>query len=133
MKNDKEILPAIGVESLIVTVRWQKVVLDSHLARLYGVQTKILNKAVRRNPDRFPSDFMFRLSAEDYQSLRFQFGTLKRGHHSKYLPLAFSEHILPSGQKVSVSCIKRDGKYYVHPDFTVHIMKIPHTQVQRIK
>jgi len=65
--------------------------LDSYLAKLYEVTTSNLNKAVRRNPERFPSDFMFQLNASEYQSLRFQFGILKRGQHSKYLPLAFTE------------------------------------------
>ena len=60
-------------------------------AALYGVETKNLNKAVRRNHDRFPADFMFQLTAEEAGSLRFQFGTLKRGQHFKYLPYAFTE------------------------------------------
>lgn len=65
--------------------------LDSDLARLYCVATKQLNRQVRRNPRRFPPDFMFQLSREEYRSLRFQFGTLKRGRHSTYLPLVFTE------------------------------------------
>ena len=65
--------------------------LDRDLAELYEVATKNLNKAVARNIDRFPPDFMFRLSRKEYASLRFQFGTLKRGRHSKYLPYAFTE------------------------------------------
>lgn len=60
--------------------------LDSDLAELYEVLTKNLNKAVSRNIESFPADFMFQLTAEEYRSLRFQFGTLKRGAHSKYLP-----------------------------------------------
>jgi hypothetical protein len=50
-----------------------------------------VKRAVRRNIDRFPSDFMFELTKEEYNSLRRQFGTLKRGEHSKYLPMAFAE------------------------------------------
>ena len=65
--------------------------LDKDLAGLYGVLTKNLNKAVARNMDRFPADFMIRLTRKEYDSLRFQFGTLKKGKHSKYLPLAFTE------------------------------------------
>ena len=65
--------------------------LDSALAELYGVETKQLKRAVRRNVRRFPSDFMFELTKAEYESLRYQFGTLKRGEHSKYLPLAFTE------------------------------------------
>ena len=66
---------------------------DADLAELYGVPTKVFNQAVRRNVDRFPEDFMFRLSREEADSLRSQFVTLKaeRGKHSKYLPIAFTE------------------------------------------
>ncbi|MDO8580942.1 MAG: ORF6N domain-containing protein, partial [Candidatus Omnitrophota bacterium] len=53
--------------------------------------TKNLNKAVTRNFDRFPADFMIRLTKKEYDSLRFQIGTLKKGAHSKYLPYAFTE------------------------------------------
>jgi hypothetical protein len=70
------------------------VLLDADLAALYGVTTKRFNEQVRRNAARFPGDFMFRLSAEEWDSLRSQFATLKtgRGEHRKYLPLAFTEH-----------------------------------------
>jgi hypothetical protein len=79
------------IEHAILLIRGQKVMLDRDLARLYGVQTKILNKAVSRNLDRFPADFMFQLTPEEQDSLRFQFGTLKRGQHSKYLPFVFTQ------------------------------------------
>ncbi len=80
------------LDRLIYEVRGRKVILDRDLAQLYGVATKNLNKAVGRNCDRFPEDFMFRLTREEFNSLRFQFGTLKRGQHVKYLPYAFTEH-----------------------------------------
>jgi phage regulator Rha-like protein len=75
-------------------VRGEKVLRDSALARLYGVETKALNRAVKRNADRFPPDFVFQLSREEAASLRFQFGTLElgRGQHRKFLPYAFTEH-----------------------------------------
>lgn len=60
------------------------------LAELYGVSTGNLNKAVTRNIKRFPDDFMFQLTKKEYESLRFQFGTLKRGQHAKYLPKVFT-------------------------------------------
>lgn len=65
--------------------------LDRDLAALYGVTTGNLNKAVQRNPERFPADFMFRLTTEEAGSLRFQFGSLKRGHRFKYLPYVFTQ------------------------------------------
>ena len=76
---------------VILLIRGQKVLLDMDLADLYAVETKILKRAVRRNQDRFPSDFMFELTPEEYRLLRCQIGTLKCGQHAKYLPLAFTE------------------------------------------
>jgi len=75
----------------ILVIRRQKVMLDSVLAELYDVETKVLKRAVRRNIERFPEDFMFELTNEEYNSLRSQYGTLKRGAHSKYPPMAFTE------------------------------------------
>lgn len=82
------------IESKIHLVRGQKVMLDSDLAELYGVTTKRLNEQVRRNADRFPEDFMFSLSSEEFDLLRSHFATLKtgRGQHRKYLPYVFTEH-----------------------------------------
>ncbi|HEV8585121.1 MAG TPA: ORF6N domain-containing protein [Methylomirabilota bacterium] len=85
----------IAVERLITTVRGQRVILSTDLAAIYAVKTKALNQAIRRNEDRFPADFMFRLSPVDVAALsrsRSQFVTLKRGFNIKYLPLAFTEH-----------------------------------------
>ena len=79
------------IESIILFIRGQKVILDRDLAELYGVTTGNLNKAVSRNLDRFPPDFMFQLRQEEYETLRFQFGILARGRHSKYRPYAFTE------------------------------------------
>ncbi|HZX36211.1 MAG TPA: ORF6N domain-containing protein [Thermodesulfobacteriota bacterium] len=81
------------IEKKILLIRGHKVMLDSDLAVLYGVTTKRLNEQVRRNLRRFPSDFMFQLTAEEIESLRSQFATLKtgRGRHRKYLPYVFTE------------------------------------------
>jgi hypothetical protein len=75
----------------ILKVRGHKVLLDADLAALYGVETKVLKRNVRRNIERFPADFLFELTRSEYNSLRSQFGTLKRGEHSKYAPMAFTE------------------------------------------
>ena len=74
------------IEQVILLIRGQRVMLDRDLAALYGVETKNLNKAVRRNLDRFPADFMFQLTLDEAQACaasRFQFGTLKRGQNIK--------------------------------------------------
>jgi len=75
----------------IMDIRGDRVMLDHNLAALYGVETKQLKRAVRRNIHRFPPDFMFELTREEYNSLRSQIGTIKRGEHSKYFPMAFTE------------------------------------------
>jgi hypothetical protein len=75
---------AISEEAIITkifVIRGQKAIIDSDLAILYGVETKYLKRQVKRNIDRFPEDFMFELTKEEYSSLRSQFGTLKQGAH----------------------------------------------------
>jgi len=85
-------LPVENITSKIYFIRDHKVMLDRDLAELYGVETKQLKRAVRRNIDRFPSDFMFQLTIKERNSLRCQFGTLEgKGKHSKYLSMAFTE------------------------------------------
>ncbi len=81
------------VESLIRIIRGYKVILDTDLAALYEVETKVLNQAVRRNMDRFPEDFMFQLSIEEAESLRSQSVTSNAARGGRrYLPYAFTEH-----------------------------------------
>jgi hypothetical protein len=70
----KEIIPIERITRLIFVLRKQKVMLDSDLATLYGVPTGHLNRAVKRNPNRFPADFMFQLTAEDVENLKSQVG-----------------------------------------------------------
>jgi hypothetical protein len=102
----------VQVERRIYLIRGEKVMLDYDLAFLYGVETKVLNRAVKRNIDRFPSDFFFQLTVDeldslrcqigtsktasrgDWTNLRFQIGTSRRGSHGgrRYLPYAFTEH-----------------------------------------
>jgi len=89
----KEIVPQQILESKIFMMRGHKVMLDRDLAQLYGVETKVLNRTVRRNLDRFPEDFMFPLTRAEYaELLRCQIGTLERGKYSKYFPYAFTEN-----------------------------------------
>jgi hypothetical protein len=81
-----------SVEKMIYLIRGQKVMLDSDLAELYEIDTRQLNRQVRRNLNRFPSDFMFELSSEEYQSLMCQNGTSKKGRGGRQkLPLVFTE------------------------------------------
>jgi phage regulator Rha-like protein len=92
MNENTGIAAVEQIEQAILLLRGQKVMLDRDLAALYGVETKNLNKAVRRNLDRFPADFMFQLTPEEADSCsRFQIGTLKRGQNIKYLPYAFTQ------------------------------------------
>lgn len=89
----RAIQPAVSVEPLILTVREQRIILDSELARLYGVETKALNRAVQRNLDRFPGDFLFQLARAESANLKRQFGASSSGHGGRRkLPWAFTEH-----------------------------------------
>ena len=91
---DQSLLSEETISNKIYFIRGQKVMLDSDLAILYGVETKVLKQAVKRNLSRFPEDFMFELSKFEYDSSRSQIVTLKngRGSNLKYLPFAFTEH-----------------------------------------
>ncbi|MBL7663868.1 MAG: ORF6N domain-containing protein [Bacteriovoracaceae bacterium] len=83
------------IEKIIYIVRGQRVMLDSDLAKLYGVETKVLNQAVKRNSERFPSDFMFQPTFSELASLRSQFVTLEKltiQNHMKYSPRLFTEN-----------------------------------------
>ena len=102
MPEDLVTIPDSLIENSILLVRGHKVILDRELARLYGVSTRTLNQAVKRNLNRFPEDFMFQLTAEETtawrqtttERLRSQIVILKksRGKHVKYRPYAFTEH-----------------------------------------
>jgi hypothetical protein len=93
MRRDEAVVPLGEIERRILTLRGQKVMLDSDLAELYGVTTKRLNEQVRRNLGRFPPDFMFQLSAEEAAVLRSQIATSKQGRGGRrYAPYAFTEH-----------------------------------------
>ena len=84
-------VPLERIERRILLIRKQKVMLDIDLAELYKFETKSLNLAVRRNRDRFPEDFMFQLSGEEYENLRLQFETSSSWGGRRYLPYAFTE------------------------------------------
>jgi hypothetical protein len=79
------------IERLIILVRGHKVMLDADLAELYGVQTKALNQAVKRNQNRFPSDFMFQLDQEEFENLRSQFVTSSQWGGRRIPPYVFTE------------------------------------------
>ena len=90
MSRPLQVIP--DVVGIIRTIRKQRVILDSDLAALYEVSTGNLNKAVRRNLDRFPDDFMFQLTSEEVESLRFQSGTSNEGRGGRrYLPYVFTQ------------------------------------------
>lgn len=89
MKKSKQLV-TVSVENSIIVIRGQRVMLDKHLAELYGVSTSNLNKAVSRNAERFPADFMFQLTPGEFKNLKFQFGTSSWGGTRKR-PYAFIE------------------------------------------
>jgi hypothetical protein len=91
MSKSSFLIPVERIEQSILLIRNQKVILDADLAALYGVETKYLVRAVKRNIGRFPSDFMFQLNKEEFKSLRFHFGTSSQWGGRRYPPYAFTE------------------------------------------
>jgi hypothetical protein len=89
---NKDIIPSERIEQKILLLRGQKVMLDRDLAELYEVRTSILKRAVRRNVERFPEDFMFVLDAKEFENWRCQFGTSNSSRMGlRYAPMAFTE------------------------------------------
>jgi hypothetical protein len=115
LKTTAEIVPADQIANILLSIRGHRVILDTDLAAVYNVRTFRLNEAVKRNLGRFPEDFMFRLTVEEWEqlrALRSQNAMLKtgRGQHRKFLPYAFTEHgalmaanLLNSRRAVSMS------------------------------
>lgn len=109
MEQTQALVPTEIVESVIRVVRGEKVILDRDIARLYGVETRVLIQALKRNLNRFPEDFMFQLTDDETRDLRFQSGTSSRGGR-RYRPYAFTEQgvamlssVLRSEQAVQVN------------------------------
>ena len=91
MAARKSIIPVERIEHSILLIRGEKVMLDADLAQLYGVETRVLVQAVRRNIDRFPDDFMFQLTKEEFDNLRSQIGISSQWGGRRYPPYAFTE------------------------------------------
>lgn len=100
----------------IYFIRGKKIMLDRDLAKMYGVQVKVLNQAVKRNLSRFPEDFMFKLVKAEDESIKSQFVTLKRGQHSKFPPYAFTEQ----GVAMLSSILKSETAVQVN----IHIIRV---------
>ena len=91
--KSKDLVPEKHILNIIIIIRGQKVILDSDLARLYGVETKRLNEQVRRNSHKFPEDFMFQLTKEEFDNLKSQIATSSSGWGGRRKPpLVFTEH-----------------------------------------
>lgn len=96
------------IQSLILEIRGQRVMIDADLARLYGVTTKALNQAVKRNMDRFPGDFMFRLTKEEKEDIA-NCDHLQNIRFSRVLPYAFTEHgALMLASVLNSMCTKKE-------------------------
>lgn len=91
MSKSRSIIPAERIERAILLVRGEKIMLDADLARLYGVETRVLVQAVKRNVDRFPRDFMFQLTKDEFDDLRSQTVTSSQWGGRRYPPYAFTE------------------------------------------
>jgi len=91
MKNDSEVIPSELIESTIFFIRGQRVMLSTHLADLYDVEPRVLVQAVKRNIDRFPDDFMFQLTEQEFENLKSHFVISSWGGLRRATPYAFTE------------------------------------------
>ena len=94
MKKQVKAIAFSGIEKAIISIKGQNVIIDSDVARIYGVETKRVNEAIKENPDKFPTGYILKLTNEETHSLRSEKTTLEkfgRGQHSKYNPTAFTE------------------------------------------
>lgn len=89
--GEQRLIPMERIERAILMLRGQKVILDADLAAMYEVETRALVRAVKRNEERFPGDFMFQLSQDEFDNLRYHFGTSSSWGGRRYLPYAFTE------------------------------------------
>ena len=149
MKEERSVaevgIPVERITQLIFVIRGQKVMLDKDLAIIYQVATKNLNKAVERNIERFPVDFMFQLSKDEYEHLRFQFGTSNKSRGGRrYLPYAFTEHgvtmlssVLKSKKAVAMNIsiirafIKLREMLATNKDLAQRMDKLEHSQKEQ--
>ena len=142
-----ELIPIQIIENKIFVIRGHKIILDSDLAMLYEVETKILNQAVKRNPDKFPPDFMFELTQQEWNFLRSQFVTSNEGRGGRrYLPKVFTEHgvlmlsnLLNSKKAVAVSIqivrafVKLREMALTHAEFSKQLKEIELTFINYAK
>ena len=101
MVKSTAIVPIEHIEQRIFLLRGKKVMLDFHLAEIYRVQTKILNKAVARNHHRFPEDFLFQLTPDEWNSLRFQIGTSSWGGQRNFGTMECTKRITHEGESIN--------------------------------
>jgi phage regulator Rha-like protein len=135
--------PDEAIVNKIHLIREQKVMLDTDLAELYGVETKRLKQQVNRNLSRFPEHFMFELTSEENEILRLQNATLRHGAHSKYLPYAFTEHgvlmlsnVLKSDRAIQMSIkiidvfVKLREMLSTHKDILLQLEKLENQVIE---
>ena len=130
MSNPEAVVSLDRVETLILSIRGRRVILDSALARLYGVTTARLNEQVKRNPDRFPPDFVFALSRQEFTALISQNATSKGRGGRRKVPYVFTEHgaimaanVLSSSRAIEVSV------YVVRAFVRLREMTVANTEV----
>lgn len=117
MANQESLIPIERIEQKIYVIRGERVMLDSDLAEIYGVETKMFNRAVKRNINRFPEDFMFQLTAEEYESLRFQIGTSNDDSLKFQIGISNDESLR---SQFATSKKGRGGRRYLPNVFTEH-------------
>ena len=116
--KETALVPMERIQQRILLIRGQKVMLDYDLSRLYEVETRLLTRAVRRNIERFPSDFMFQLTPEEYKALRSQIGISDLRTGVRYRPMAFTEPGVAMLSKARPARVGHDSNDFWSVDFS---------------
>ncbi len=132
-KKTKELIPKNQILKIILVIRGEKVILDSDLAALYGVETRRLNEQVRRNIDKFPKDFMFQLTQEDFANLKSQIATSSLGWGGRRkAPLVFTEHgALQAANVLKSARANKMGVYIVRTFVRLREMALTNEKLAR--
>lgn len=129
-KNDQVVVPVEAIAQAILVLRGKRVILDTDLARLYGVTTKQLNQQVKRNAARFPDDFMFQLTADEAEILRSQNVTSRLWGGRRYPPYAFTEHgALMAATVLTTPRAVEVGLYVVRAFIHLRELLVTHTEL----
>ena len=131
--KSKDLIPEKRILKIIMLVRGEKVILDSDLAKLYGIETRRLNEQIRRNIDKFPNDFMFQLTKDEFENLKSQIATSSSGWGGRRkLPFVFTEHgVLQAANVLNSSQANKMSVFIVRTFIRLREMALTNEKLSR--